>query len=98
MTGWESAARTWGKRCDDEWESLNDLFLRPLKLPEASAKNCDRNYEYTEGLSSGCRLKRRWIHRYCEGACRTICSIAALTRALSATASSVGKSASGSPT
>ena len=43
-------------------------------------------------LPSGWRLKRRWIHRYCAGAARTIASIAAITRAVSAVASCDGKS------
>jgi hypothetical protein len=53
---------------------------------------------YGDTIPAGRRLKRRWIHRYWLGASRTIASMLALTRALSAVASLEGKSASGAPT
>ncbi len=64
-------------------------------LGEVGARGC--GHQYGGAMPSGRRLKRRWIHRYCVGASRTMASIAALTRALSTAASSDGKSASGSP-
>ena len=49
--------------------------------------------QYSE-TPSGCRLNRRWIHRYCAGAARAMVSMPAITLAVSAVASADGKSSS----
>jgi O-antigen ligase len=51
--------------------------------------------QYTGGSPGGRVLKRLCTHRYCSGASRTICSMQALTRAVSAAVSAPGKSSSG---
>jgi hypothetical protein len=51
--------------------------------------------QYTDGAPGGRVLKRLCTHKYCDGASRTMRSMSVLMRAVSATASSVGKFSSG---
>ena len=56
-----------------------------------------RPVDRSGGMPGGRVLKRLCTHRYCSGASRTICSMQALTRAVSSSTSLLGTSSSGAP-
>ena len=66
------------------------------RAPARGRDRRERCSRQRDGRGSPCgrRLKRRWIHRYCAGAARAIASIPAITRAVSAVASSDGNASS----
>lgn len=76
---------------------LAALYAGSLLASSPDAADADGTAYYGRATPGGRRLKRRWIHRYWLGASRTIASIAAFTRAASATASSDGNGSSGGP-
>ena len=73
------------------------LWAHRRSNPDPRARHRCTDQSYADACPCGRVLKRLWIQRYCAGTRRICFSIRAMIRAVSAAASSLGKSDRGGP-